>query len=574
LNTMGETSAFETLVLELNADERNALLDRLTRASSVSREPLSPATDAPAEQSDYAALYSGLGFFLKIFIALKSMVTGVSRETLVKERVVRKVGHGVESAYPGLYDSRRKVLLEPFRRELASLRGASRYFYELLDRTLEKSRAPFFAFLGSLQFERVHEELSTDADPFVFAERNALAGDADVRTAVNAAFESALAHIDEDSRRAMLRDVRNLHALKKLSGFLFDRLIGGYQGSQSGRKELSLYAVSEQMDELSTILASLDPPSPKLMEAILAFSMGEDLGSTDFDLEEAVARELAAAEKALGVIRAFNATVPMAALVRLAFDDPNRPVGRMAGGEDWFALFKAYWKERIDRRFQRWSAERRVAQLEAEVRLLVGANPPSMLEYVSQAGAENVPPVRFALALRLLEAFYQQVFLRDINRVLKVVLLEGEFYKRDNRVDFTDSYNAILQTGDALKLLDRRVSPDGELGAAWHYAKTELIPLQIKKRKVESAVLAADTEAEAIIRKATDAMSRMQLIIRGILAGEARGRYDSLSNLSRMEGKANKDFLKALEQAKDKFEKAVYLLGELSRAALSANDQV
>lgn len=571
---MAEPSAFETLVLELSAEERADLLDKLTRASTVSREPLSAWNDTAEEPVDYAKAYAELGFFPRLFIAIKSMLSGVSRENLVKQRVLRRVSRSVESAYPGLADMGRKVLLDPFREELVALRAASRYFYELLDRTLEKSRGPFFAFLASLQFERVHEELSTDADPYVFSERNALAGDTDVRLAVNAAFESALSHIDEDSRRHMLRDVRNLHALKKLSGFLFDRLIAGFQPSLSGRKELSLYSVSEQLDELAAILASLDPPSAKLMEAILAFSLGEDLANRNFDLEDAVKKEMSGADKALNAIRAFNARVPMGGLVKMAFDDPNRQLGHMAGGEDWFALYKSYWKERIDKRYQRWSAERRVAQLESEVRLMIGTNPPAALEYVSQSGAESVPPVRFAHALKFLESFYQRVFLSDINKILKVILLEGEFYKRDNRVDFTDSYNSILQTADALKNFDRRIGPDGELGSAYYHARNELIPLQIKKRKVDSAVQAADTEAEAIIRKANDAMGRMQLIIKGILAGEARGRYDSLSNLSRIDGKANKDFQKSLEAAKDKFEKAVYLLGELSRAALSANDQV
>lgn len=112
------------------------------------------------------------------------------------------------------------------------------------------------------------------------------------------------------------------------------------------------------------------------------------------------------------------------------------------------------------------------------------------------------------------------------------------------------------------------MATEGELGSAYAHAKSELVPVQIKRRKIESCIQAADTEAEALIKRACDAMGRMQLIIRAILAGEARGQYDSLSNLSRLQGKANKDFQKNLEVAKDRFEKAVFLLSELSRAAL------
>jgi len=174
--------------------------------------------------------------------------------------------------------------------------------------------------------------------------------------------------------------------------------------------------------------------------------------------------------------------------------------------------------------------------------------------------------------LRFLEAFYHKTFLADINRVLKTVLLEGEFYKRDNRIDFTDAYNEILQTGDQLKKLDSRLSPEGELGTAYVQARGELASTQIKKRKIESAMKAAETEAESILVRITDSIGRMHEILRAILSTEVRGRYDSLSNLGRIDGNSNKDFQNGLEAAKDKLEKAHFLLGELTRASIGSTE--
>ncbi|MBP7262535.1 MAG: hypothetical protein KBB32_00010 [Spirochaetia bacterium] len=566
---MAETSTLENLVLELDPAERASLLSKLGRVAAVPNEPLRRDVQASADRIDYAAEFRNLGFLPRLLIVLKSVFTGVSREEVMRERILRSIGREAESQGPGLADTKRKVFLEPFRDELSALRGAARYFYDLLDKTLEKSRGEFFAFLASLQFEQTHQELSVEADPHVFLERNALATDADIRTAINAAFESALSRMDEDHRRLMLQDVRNLHALKKLSGFLFDRLINGFQTSPSGRRELSFYAAADQLEELASVLLSLDPPSPKVMEAILAFVIGDQFMNQGAEADEAVRSEMANATKALSVIRGFNARVPLAMFLRVANEDPNWHCPNFSGGEDWFALFKAYWKDRIDKRYQKFIAERRIRQLDADIVALIGADNRSWLEHVSETGAEAVPPLRFARAIRFLESFYHGVFLNDINKVLKVVLLDGEFYKRDNRLEFTDAYNSLLQTGEALKNLDKRLAPDGELGATYYHAKNELIPVQIKKRKVESAVQAAETEAETLLRRANDAMTKMQLILKGILQAEARGRYDSLANLSSIDGKANKDFQKNLELAKNRFEKAVYLMGELSRVALS-----
>ena len=61
-------------------------------------------------------------------------------------------------------------------------------------------------------------------------------------------------------------------------------------------------------------------------------------------------------------------------------------------------------------------------------------------------------------------------------------------------------------------------------------------------------------------------------ILRGFLKGEAGGRYDSLANLSYIDGKANKDFLRSLDRAKDRCETALNLLSELSGLDFSQED--
>lgn len=571
---MASASTFEALVLDLSPSERSEILERLQRSCTVSTEPLFERGHLQEPRIDYRAAYSELGLVTRIIITLRSIFGGGSKEDLVKERFLKAIVKRVESTSAGLIDAKRRVLQEAFYRELATLRQAARYFYDLLDRTLEKNRAPFFAFLASLEFEEIHRELSTDADPYLVAEQNSTMLDSDVRIAVLAAMESALGRIDEDKRRLMYKDVRNLHVLKSLSSFLFDRMLAAFQTNVSGLKELSMYAAAEQLAELAAILCSLDqPPSARLMEAILGFELNDDVGREGFDLDEAVTTELASAEKALAAIRGFNARVPIEDILKVANEDPNWQCATTGGGEDWFAIFKSYWRERIDRRYQCFSAERRIAQLDSDIQALVGRDAPTWFQYLSESGGERIPPMRYARALRFLEAFYHHTFLSDINKSLKLVLLEGEFYKRDNRLDFTDAYNEILQIGDGLKRLDSRLSPDGELGGAYGQARTELSSVQIKRRKIDSAVKAADTEAEALLSKSADAMRRMNEILKAILSRETRGRYDSLSNLGRIEGKANKEFQKSLESSKDKLEKANFLLSELIKTAVGGLDQ-
>jgi hypothetical protein len=61
-------------------------------------------------------------------------------------------------------------------------------------------------------------------------------------------------------------------------------------------------------------------------------------------------------------------------------------------------------------------------------------------------------------------------------------------------------------------------------------------------------------------------------LLQGFLKGEAGGRYDSLANLAYLDGKANKEFLRSLDRAKDRCEKALGLLAELSGLEFSRDD--
>ncbi len=566
---MGETPGFETLVLELRDDERQRLLQKLRNAASVSTEPLLARMPHESGRPDYVALFGHLDFFTKFFLIIKGMVTNQSKEELIKERLVKGILKKLESQCLGLVDTKRKALLDSFWQELSKLRQSARYFYDLLDKSLEKRKPAFFAFLASLVLEDVHEELVTQTDPRHIAEENPVASDADIRIHVTRALENALTMVSEDQRRSMYHDVHSLYVLRKLSAFPFDRFLAAFQVAASGEHEMSFWAAADNLEDLDSILGSIAvPPSLKLMEALLAFEFNDDYSSKAFNLDGAIKAELIKAEQALSGIRTFNARVPIDILLQAAKEDPEAQSKPVAGGEDWFALFKAYWRERADKTFLHWQSERRMAQLQGEIAVIVGTETPTRFVNMLEEGSDTTPPMRLSKTLRFIESFYYTAILGDLNRVFKLILAEGEFYKRDNKMDFTEAYAKLLQTPEELKAFDLSLGPEGELGRMYVQARADPSPIAIKRRKIESAIQAAETEADAILRRSLDAMNRLFLVFKGILSGDTRGKYDSLSNLSRIDGKANAEFLKSMETAKERLEKAAYLAAELLRISL------
>ena len=249
---------------------------------------------------------------------------------------------------------------------------------------------------------------------------------------------------------------------------------------------------------------------------------------------------------------------------RLASEDPEVSPRALAGGEDWLLVYKAFWKERIDARVDEFREERRYRALAEEIASFVGDAGLRTFAFISREERPGVPPVRLELALSFLDGFYRGPFVSSLNRPLKIVLVDGEFYRKENRLEFTDAYDEILRLAESISALDARLGPDGDLGSSWTQAQFEVAPIAIKHRKLQTVQRNVDEEAERIVKSAGAALLELVRVIRGILKGEAGGRYDSLANLSYLDGRANKEFQKALSAAKDRCEKAHNLLAQLS----------
>jgi len=568
---MAERSLFDELAAELSVRERRDLLERIAKSAPVSEEPLfKVAVERGRERlADYAARAAALGFLSRMLLTLRSLFSGKSKETILREDDLKEIAKRVELRFPGLIERRRGLLLAPVAEELRKLRDSARFFYDLLDRSVEKDKPAFFAFLASVELPELHRRLLEETDPFRAppdSDESALRG------AMLDAFDQAILDIDEAGRRAMYRDLRSLIFLKRLSGFLFERLLGTFRPA-AGPGGADAAAFAEARDlllDLGDILRSMsEPPSTKLMEAILVFVERDELRRPD--AESILEADIARAETALGRIRSFNAKVPMGELSRLASGDPAYSPRELAGGEDWLVVFKSFWRERIEGLVDEWKAERRYRELAEEISAFVGEPGPAGFKYLSREETETSPGIRQDATLSFLDAFFRGTFQRELSRPLKIVLVDGEFYRKDNRIEYPDAYDGLVREPEAIAALDSRLGPEGEIGQAWSQAKAEMSPAQAKHRKLQTIARNAEDEAERLIRAASGAFAAMVKVLGGIMKGEAGGRYDSLSNLSFLDGKANKEFLHSLGQAKDRCERARTFLAELS--GLDLNDE-
>ncbi|HUX38557.1 MAG TPA: DUF5312 family protein [Rectinemataceae bacterium] len=560
---MDQLPVFDTLAAQLSSGERHELLERIMRSAPLSQEPMFPPDALPARSPEIRSLSDGGGFLARLVLFFRRLFSGKTNEELILEDRLKEIASQVEARQPGFVDRKREVLLEGFAAQLRSLRDAARFFQDILARSVEQEKGAFISVLLANELPDIHARLLAETDPWPRVESGLSLELA--RAAVLESWDDIQRSLTEERRRLLYADFRGLLFLRRLSGFLFDRLLGFWKPGSSGGFEASFGQVRELLTELGDLLFSLEaPPSKELLESLFSMAEREAGGQSDEAIEKAVAADVDAGIAALQAIRTFNARVPLGQILRLVSADPEHLPKDLPGGEDWFAIFRTYWKDKIEARVESCREEARSRDLAAEIVSFIGTTDFALLPHLSREGRPGSPPVRFDLALAFLLGFAKGPFPRDINRPLKILLVDGEFYRKDNLIEFTDAYNCFLHLEETILSLDLRVSPEGEVGQAWAQVSGEMVALPLKRRKLDGIRRGVEEEAEGLIRSAGTALVGMSRILQGVLKGEAGGRYDSVQNLSFLDGRSNRDYIKSLETVRGLCEKALLILEEVS----------
>lgn len=561
--SMEGSGTFDKLVAELSLGERQELLARLRSQDAVSQTPLFTVEDLPA-RVELERRYAECSWYYRLFLRILGIFKNKPPLRVFEDRLLSKLGTAIATRSPGLYDHRHSLLLGGLYDELKSLKESARFFYDALDGSIVRDKGAFFAFLASLELDFIHRRLTSEADPFAYAATNSQATESEIRQATSRALEAILQSIDEDQRALMYRNVRSLLCLKELASFLFDRaLIAFSAGAGADGATCPAYLLQDQLAALNNVLVSLEfPPSLTLLESLFVFDLQDRVDEDGFDLIQETRSLLSRAEEALSRIRAFNRRVPLTAIVRCATKNLEYLPQVITGGEDWFAVFRDFWRKHQEDAFAAYVRGRRREQLsEGMTSFLKGKSPPR-LEYAASAANPDAIPIRASFALMFLAGFQRNVFVDEINKTLKIILIDGEFYKRENRSEFTEAYNDMLKLGDAIRGLDLKLAPGGEFGKRYDFARSEVLSLPAKRRKILVVMQEAEAEAEALVANAKKSLKSLANVLGGILGEESGGRYDALANMGGLTGR-NGTFISSLRNALQRVEKAIQMLGEI-----------
>lgn len=553
------SDGFDRLVGDLSGEERKALLAKILASRKVEadfQEPLH--AEGQEEPASPQSVFASMSFFQRLLIRLRSLLTGKPMEDLVRDRILARLRTRLARSHPGLLDFRAQRILGRLVDEVDALRPPLAYLRETLGGALKDPH--FLAFLANVELEPLPQRIWAETDPAAIYQEPACTEEGEIRSEALFRFERLVNHIPAEDRERVYRDAQAVEALASLASLRIEELAGQLApgGSPAGLAE-----AGRKLRPLADRLASVVRfPSPAAWQALHLHGTPADSAGGAAEEEQELSAFLEHARSATAAIREFLRRVPLADLMKLLTGDISYAPRTASGGEKWFTLFKDSWENRMQKRFAAYAKERRRHAWREEAAAFCDLTRLAPAQHYAAArfGALYVP--RFPDSQAFLRSFHESVFIPRMERNLKLVYINGDFYKPDNRAAYTDSFDGLIDACRRASALDGRLSPEGDLGKTAYAGLSEAATLETRMA-ARTALESADAEARRNVDDALRCLLSIRRLVHGILYGEVGGEYDTLANLGNIGGRENKAIRAGLDAALHGMDRAYALLAEI-----------
>ncbi len=557
-------SVFDRLAREISRDERRTLLMKIGDSQDLTEEPMRLDDASGGQPVILDREFAELSFFARIRIIIVGLFTGRSRHKLTEEFLLHKIQQKVERASSGLIDYRRELVSPKLYLSIAKLRSAMDIFRRPLARAMEGDKPDFYALLGKLEFEDIETRLEKEPNPESLSNVTPDLLPVEIKRQMDTIFDGILDDIVPDRRRRMIAHTTTLSRLKTLVRYPYDRILNLFPPGEHGAGgSASLMKLKDPLLELGDALhAFQSPPSTTLLETMFLFELQDTIADDNNRLELELTERMDRAAAALDIVRKINSDIPWTNLLKTLAGDIQYAPRPVSGGEDWFRVFKSFWKKRLSIKYQIWADRKRLSELLRGLTVLWGLELiPLIPGFRGVEFPDNIQP-RHESSLAAVRTLFLEVFQGRLYHALNLIKIDGKFYKKDNRREYDEVFGRFLKVPDRIRSLENRLRPDGEYGIRHSELRREASTGEDTADRLRDLVLHLDRESQNIAIPLIGDLKAMSRLLKGILDGNG-GAYDTLSNMSEIGGQGHDTFRVNLQQVRNIIEQSYELLSDL-----------
>jgi len=559
---MANNNSFDRLVSGLSDSERKELLGKMKSDDDSSKPAAMHSSDEDVDVGEFPEQIKQESIILRLWLWIKSIISNTSVEELYNERKISVIAHKIEKVAPGLIDYKREQILSPFYNKLIELKLCADFFRPYVS-AVDDADGDFYVFLGSFLMNEVSKEMDSKVDPY--SNPVTLGARPEIRMGLLKKMDEIMSSIPSGQKANMYAGVRACEWLKNFCKFSFPRMLTYFTSIVDGVNTCQFGSISGEIGDFAKVMCNGMPVDDEVLHAIYVYAV-RNKKSSDLDTSEngnSADSFVTKAKAQLSMINSFIQTVPLKSLCCVVFNDVHPNIGTFTGGEDWFVKYKSTWKKLFDQKWTAWTNDCKKENLRHSLEINFKRQEFPMLPdrpWVKLWGTGL--PFRYELTGGFLAWYFKEIFPAH-ELVLKTIMLEGDFIRKENRVEFTDAFNTLVQVSIDLDSFVRRLGSGGDIGVMLAKIAEEKMRTLQGSQKAEALVRSAESDMASIIVHFGDASRIIELVMSGIFQERTNPNFDGLSNLNHVQGRDNEQFKVKLRNARESVANALGLLKEL-----------
>jgi len=560
-----QLSTFDKLVDSLSTEEAQIMLARISESMKMSEDIQTDSKTEPLlidSQLKKSLRIDEEPFFIRFWLQLKSFFKSLPIETVYEEDLVRRLGKDLQRSYKQYINIKENIFTNDFYELLRELRKTQLFFTSLLS-AYDTDKGNFYLLVSSFVAPDVYLKLMYNTDPFSCVP-NARAS-TNLRAELLKKIDESFSLMTTDYKTGMYQAANAIEWMRYFCELSIDKAVLRFTVNPSAEPSCSVYLLAAEIGMLASILSAIKPIPDVVLQALFLLSKQDKLNDKTVNMNEESVEFISQASHALEAIKEFSVKIPILELARYTLKSIHWEPQRLEGGEDWFQFFKVAWKKRFNERWQLWSAEQKRVQLHHEMLNLLKTDKLESLLYRPWEDSWLVLRFKREFVFSFLSTFFSISYSSFVQPVLKTLLMEGNFYRRENIAEYTNAFTVLEKQESCIATFGTRLSPEGEIGAAFIQLNEKAIASLKSKNSLEALMKNVETDAKQIIASSQSAFKILIALLNGFIEGNKNSVYGPLLNWLMIQGNENAEFRKQVEEVKNLLQKVATILTEADK---------
>lgn len=584
--SMEKSNSFEYLVSTISQDERNALLKKLRSTEKTESQEMAVVVEAQATTDTIRELFIKESFFIKIFLYIKSFFISENIDIVYNASLLKNKARYIEKNYSNLIQYKERAFSTGLYHHIHELSLVAKYFKPYIN-SFEDNRSQFYINLSSIIVPDLLKRMDEEANPYnssVKPEENIPR-----RNSYAKKVDEIINSITIHDKNTILMVIRSIEWLSAFCEIPFDKILSKFTADYQLEYSVPFENLSKELALLTKVLTTSVRFPLEMFEAFYLsgekkyenslsdlpeptysshnHSTQTEIVSTDLNNHDGLKEFVSHSAEQIQLIKMFIQSVPVIEITRIAHTSILWKPDPLEKTETWLTQLKGYWKALFDKNWDKWLVSVKKTLLQEKMTTLIGKTEYPKLPYKPWAKINTLPLLQLEQSLEFLFAFYKQCYPIHM-KAIKEVLLNGEFIQRDNKTEFTDTYNALDHIEKSIYKLNEKLSFKGNYGQAFTQIHQQAIITVQGQAKLKTLVNSLETEIHTLVSHFADSCRSISSLIGGILHEEKNPKYTTLKNIAEIWGNKNIDFRKQLQDARVAFIDALEIIKELDSLSL------